>query len=347
MLYNTYFYSLERSFNNVLRRINGIQDDKLKEKAKQLPSLLESAHAASTKEKYQKAWQHWSSWANNFTEIIQCPADPFHISLYFNEIVNQKQSIGFLNAAYCGIRWHHHTSGFHSPTDHPLVKLAFEGAKRTATTYKVLTNKKEPITPDLVKSLVKRYTSSSNLVDMRFIIICLVGFFGFLRISELLEVKIKDIQFSEEGATIFIHKSKTDQMRSGNTIYISEMKSSPYCPIAWLKKYIHATGLNKNPESFLICRLFKTKCGHIADGNQKISYSAARSTFANHISTVTDPSKYSLHSLRSGGASAAANNGVSDRKISKQGRWSSNSSRDGYIKDNDTERFSITKQLGL
>ena len=41
-----------------------------------------------------------------------------------------------------------------------------------------------------------------------------------------------------------------------------------------------------------------------------------------------------LHSLRSGGASSAADNGVSDRLIAKHGRWSSNSYRDCYIKDN-------------
>ena len=50
------------------------------------------------------------------------------------------------------------------------------------------------------------------------------------------------------------------------------------------------------------------------------------------------PEKFGLHSLRSGGASAAANNGISDRLISKQGR-SSEKARSGYIKDSAVKRL--------
>ena len=51
------------------------------------------------------------------------------------------------------------------------------------------------------------------------------------------------------------------------------------------------------------------------------------------------PENFGLHSLRSGGASAAANNGISDRLMSKQGRWSSEKARNGYIKDSVVKRL--------
>ena len=50
------------------------------------------------------------------------------------------------------------------------------------------------------------------------------------------------------------------------------------------------------------------------------------------------PEKFGLHSLRSGGASAADNNGISDRLMSKQGR-SSEKARSGYIKDSAVKRL--------
>ena len=62
---------------------------------------------------------------------------------------------------------------------------------------------------------------------------------------------------------------------------------------------------------------------------------------------VKNTTIYSLHSLRSDGATAAANSGVSDRLIAKQGRWSSNSSRDGNIKDNPAKRFKVSESLGI
>ena len=43
---------------------------------------------------------------------------------------------------------------------------------------------------------------------------------------------------------------------------------------------------------------------------------------------------FGLHSLRSGGATAAANAGVNDRLFKRHGRWRSDKARDGYVKDN-------------
>ena len=59
------------------------------------------------------------------------------------------------------------------------------------------------------------------------------------------------------------------------------------------------------------------------------------------------PEKFGLNSFRSGGASAAANNGISDRLISKQGRWSSEKARNDYIKDAVVKRLTVTNTLGL
>ena len=67
-----------------------------------------------------------------------------------------------------------------------------------------------------------------------------------------------------------------------------------------------------------------------------------------YISEITTtPESFGLHSLRSGGASAAANSGISDRLISKQGRWSSEKARNGYIKDIVVKRLIVSNTLGL
>ena len=62
---------------------------------------------------------------------------------------------------------------------------------------------------------------------------------------------------------------------------------------------------------------------------------------------VEDPIKFGLHSMRPGGAISAAENGVSDREISKHGKRSSNSCRGGYIRPSDNNKFRITKNLGI
>ena len=54
---------------------------------------------------------------------------------------------------------------------------------------------------------------------------------------------------------------------------------------------------------------------------------------------VPDLARIGTHSLRSGGAIAAANAGVPDRLFLRHGRWSSFSAKDG--------RLSVSKALGI
>ena len=60
-----------------------------------------------------------------------------------------------------------------------------------------------------------------------------------------------------------------------------------------------------------------------------------------------DRKQFSLHSLRSGGATAAANAGVPDRCFKRHGRWRSESAKDGYVQDKLENCLSVSKSLGL
>ena len=115
-------------------------------------------------------------------------------------------------------------------------------------------------------------------------------------------------------------------------------------------KYLKISKLDKEPESFLICRIYKTKKGHNAHGKQPLSYSRAREIFMEQLALIfpdTDVKVFGLHSLRSGGASAAADNDISDLLTCKHGRWSANTSRDRYIKDNKSKRLKVSASLNL
>ena len=110
--------------------------------------------------------------------------------------------------------------------------------------------------------------------------------------------------------------------------------------------FIHRLGLQ--PGHFLICKLAKTKSGHNPIGGYKMSDSYIRKHFNSLVKTyLPDVSNISPHSLRAGGASSAAENGVPDRMISKHGRWKSEGARNGYIKDSVENRLSVSKNLGL
>ena len=57
--------------------------------------------------------------------------------------------------------------------------------------------------------------------------------------------------------------------------------------------------------------------------------------------------QFGMHSLRAGGATAAANAGVPDRLFKRHGRWRSESAKDCYVKDSVDSRLSVSKSLGI
>ena len=66
----------------------------------------------------------------------------------------------------------------------------------------------------MIKNLVTKFGGkNSTIPDLRFLLTCLLGFTGFLRINELLDVKLKHIKIQETLLEIVISKSKTDQHR--------------------------------------------------------------------------------------------------------------------------------------
>ena len=58
---------------------------------------------------------------------------------------------------------------------------------------------------------------------------------------------------------------------------------------------------------------------------------------------VPDISAIGTHSLRGGGATAAANVDVPDRLFKRHGRWASKSAEDGYVQDSLSSRLSVSK----
>ena len=79
-----------------------------------------------------------------------------------------------------------------------------------------------------------------------------------------------------------------------------------------------------------------------------MSYSRAREIVLCAFEAIGLPRQdYGLHSLRAGGASAAANAQVTDRLFKRHGRWKSDKAKDGYIKDNIVSLLSVSLSLGI
>ena len=223
--------------------------------------------------------------------MISCPGDPFYVPIYLNHVPFISGAKGSIITAFYGIRWAHHVIGFNSPTGNPFVQLVFEGCQRLC---QIETTKKEPVTSGMIKTLVTKYGGeNSTIPDLRFLLTCFLGFAGFLRIDELLDLKLEHIKIQENLLEIVIPKLKKDQHRERNVVYISRIKSE-CCPVKYLEAYLRKAKLDvsNDKESPFIWRIFKTKSSHKISKTKGISYSRFKEIFESYISEITTTPSY-------------------------------------------------------
>ena len=75
-----------------------------------------------------------------------------------------------------------------SPTDHSFLCMIFDDAVRLCE--KKSKTPKDPISHEIMKSIFE-YFESESLQDLRFLVMCNLGFLGFFQINELLTVRLK------------------------------------------------------------------------------------------------------------------------------------------------------------
>ncbi|CAH3103585.1 unnamed protein product, partial [Pocillopora meandrina] len=163
-----------------------------------------------------------------------------------------------------------------------------------------VTFRKEPISALLFHDIIIK-SDLDNPVKLRNVSMYVLSFAGFFRFDDVSRVRRSDISFKGGFMIIKVLKSKNDQLRKGDEVVILQLSSS-VCPLVAPDK--------------------------------PISYSTVRVAFRWDLQSLgVEPSKLGLHSLRSGGATMIANNGVNDRVFQRHGCWKSVQAKDTNVDD--------------
>ena len=172
-----------------------------------IPDLLSESSAANTVRKYYYGFRRWKAWAQsvNIPDGDILPAKPFHVALYIASLSQTSNTCSPIIDAVYSIKWAHSIIGIISPTDSDIDKNIFEGAKRRIGSS---VTKKEPITPELLNLMYNKYFAVRNVYYQRTICACLLSYSGFLRTSELLNLRRSDIQFFNSHICVSSRKVK-------------------------------------------------------------------------------------------------------------------------------------------
>lgn len=316
-------------------------DSQLASSAKTL-ALSSKSHATVTK--YFHGFMAFYRWLRE-RRSATFPCNGFVMGLYLTKLHDEGKGYPTILAAFYSIKWAHEICGFQNPAQHPLPGMILNASKRLKPPQN---NQKKPITPDVLTRLVKQHGQDNNSIrELRFVTLAVLSYSGFLRFSEASHVKREDVTLLNTYLKIYIPKSKTDVHSEGTTIHIAATGSIT-CPLKIVKNYLLKTGIDC-PNSYIFRKT--TTNGRkqtLSKTNRPISYSIARKDLAAFLSNVVDDAhNYGLHSFRSGGATAAANNEVCDRLFKRHGRWKSDSAKDLYVHENLKQKLLVSKNIGL
>ena len=209
------------------------QHPSLKQLAEFLQVIVLGSRAQFTTNKYLLAYQRWVNWAQLYEEITSFPAQPSHIALYLQHLADSSESKSAVEEAVNAISWVHQLGGYSSVAESPLIRAALDGFQRKLAKPKV---RKEPVTRDMMQSLVESLGPNPSLSDVRLVAACLLAYSAFLCYDGLLKLRCCDVSFHADGMSLHIASSKTDQYRQGDSVLVVR-SGSRTCPVAMLERY--------------------------------------------------------------------------------------------------------------
>lgn len=321
----------------------GIQDPYLRTLGQQLPNILLRGRADNTRKKY---YQYFKKFELFITEKQgeALPSNSVYVSLFLTHLITTGSTFSVISSYVYAIRWAHNLVNHPDPTSHVFVQNILESSKRQSSQP---VNRKDPITATNISELCEKYKDTQDFLIVRDMTMILFCFAGFLRYNEVSSLMEKDIQIHESHIEVYISSSKTDQYRLGNTVCLSKLNSVS-CPVAMYKRYKSMANFIQPTEYIFRPVVRSGKLCKLIHKNKKLSYSGAKSSIVNRLKEVCDSTlKLGLHSLRSGGATAAANAGVNERCWKRHGRWRSEGAKDKYVQDSLKSRLSVSENLGL
>ena len=280
---------------------------------------IHHALAQSTLDAYKADLDHFGSWGGRIPSTPEMVAEylsAFAGSLAIATLARRLVAIGKANTM----------SGSPDPTKSDLVKLTMRGIRR------VHGRPQRQAAPILRDDLVTMLTyTPDTLKGARDRALLLLGFCCALRRSELVAVKVEDIQFTSQGLVLMLPRSKTDQTGQGRKIAIPHGRGR-VCPVVSVNVWVSQLGANSGPVFRAVTK------GSVLSAAAMSDRAVATIIKAYAAKAGLDADMFSGHSLRSGLATSAAQAGISSWKIRQQTGHKSEAMLAKYVRDGDLFR---------
>jgi site-specific recombinase XerD len=177
---------------------------------------IEGAYAPNTIRAYKSDMEEFIRYcaSENFCAL---PAEPAVIARFLQQTLSQNIKSATISRKVSSISAIHRLSCLNDPTKHPEVKITLRKIFRQLGRR---FDQAFPITRPILEKMLA--VCNKDLHGLRAKALLLLAYDSMRRRSELIALRVEDMELvSQDGASILLRKSKTDQQGSGKFIHLS------------------------------------------------------------------------------------------------------------------------------
>lgn len=284
---------------------------------------IHQATADNTRRAYQAAVRRYEAQGGKL------PADEAAIAHYLTQQASLLKPNTLALHLTALSHWHQYQNQS-DPTQSAYIRKLLKGIQREHGQPK---RKAKALQATHIESMVAQLSQSSpqpnNLKAIRDSALIQIAYFGALRRSELIAIRVEHLQFEPEGLLILIPKSKTDTTGKGI------IKALPYgigsnavCPVKAVKRWLDTAKMTEGLLFRAVNRWGQLQQEALhPDSINVIIKSLARECQFEFVDNL------SSHSLRRGFATSAARAGADFTAIKRQGGWQNDHTVREYIEE--------------
>jgi integrase len=302
----------------------------------QTREYIAAAKSDSTLRAYRSDWRQFEAWCRK-QGFCELPASPDTVALYLGEMAASHRP-STLARWLTSINKVHRAAGHPAPalSEHLSVGETLKGIRRVHGTAP---EAKRALFTEQLRAMVDALPP--GLIGLRDRALLLIGFAGAFRRSELVALRVEDIEETREGLLIRIARSKTDPEGYGREAAIPYGSAPETCPVRACREWLAAADLREGPVFRRIDRH-----GHI-NGRALHKDSAGPIVKRAAAAAGLDPRDYAGHSLRAGFCTQAYMNGAREFDIMRQTGHRSLDTLRKYIRGRGLFRDNAAAKLGL
>ena len=290
-------------------------DKMLNSKLAEIKHLIDHSKSDHTRKAYETDWAHFEEWCQA-NKRVAMPASIETLLLYMNDL-SKKYKYSTIRRKISSISKAHKLQNQINPTSHDYVKMTLDGIAKVKG--KRQDAKRAILLRDL--KLMIDCIDTETIIGKRDKALLLVGFALASRRSELVGIDREDVYFTPEGMDVHIRQTKTND----DEVVKSVVKiDSDYCPVGALEEWIKIANIKTGAIFVSIDRH-----GNLKDRTTDRTVARVVKKYA--ALAGLDSSQYAGHSLRSGLATSASMEGMSDNSIMKQTGHKTRHMVDRYI----------------